>query len=791
MITKVKQIKNVGKFYDYSAKGDGLDWHKNTFLFAPNAYGKSTLVNILCSLRDNDPKVIQARKTLGTIALPKAVIIIDGVNHVFNGNQWDKTCPAMQVFDVPFIHANILSHEIEHEHRKNIHKIIIGAHGVKLAEELATLKTMEKNKRQQFDSLRAEFSKGGFVDYTLDAFLAIPATDEVAVTGRIQKLEQDIVSKETETQAKALGYPGALIAPYFDVPESELAPTGEVSEEEDLPAPVDNLTELRDLCAQKLAATHEAAEKRVLEHIDRNFKQKDQAKEFIRQGFDLVQADCPFCGQDLKNAADLLNAYREYFDKALRTYQRNLQKKAEAFANWNLENELTALVSSHNANIATAKQWEPFIGAEAEALPDASAFVETARTKLTASKASVLAELHKKQKDPNADADLSQFYTMAAELESLKTSVESYNKAVVDFTAKTKDYVYKLLKSDADTLRLSLEKEREIEKRFKPEWKKWATDYPTAKKDANDLLVKKDAKQKELEAYTKTIFETYQKRINDLLVTLGADFTITDLQGKTDERANESYSDFGFLILKKKVPLNVRQDDAPCFKNTLSEGDKSTLAFAFFIASLEKTPDLDKQVVILDDPLSSLDETRREATAWVLLEISPKLNQLCVFTHKKNFLWMVFDKIPNNTVLQVRSDKTNGSWLEPFDVEEDRKGEHAKMVEAMQRYVFEDDGPPPDTMQGNIRKVFEVVLKTKYYRALAADIKEKKGLAKLLETLFSAGLLDDTLKPKLFDLCSVANGPHHGEIVDAPSKKLTRDELIPLIQDALDLLEKV
>lgn len=423
-------------------------------------------------------------------------------------------------------------------------------------------------------------------------------------------------------------------------------------------------------------------------------------------------------------------------------------------------------------------------------MPDASVFVETARTKLTAYKAKVLAELEKK-KDPNADIDLSPFDMMAAELESLKTSVESYNKAVADFTAKAKEYIDKLPKSGVDALRFALAKEREIEKRFKPEWKNWAINYQAAKNDANDLLVKKATKQKELEIYTKTIFVTYQKRINELLVTLGADFTITDLKGKTDERANESYSDFGFLILEKKVPLKVRQDDAPCFKNTLSEGDKSTLAFVFFITSLEKTLYLDKQVVILDDPLSSLDETRREATARVLLELSPKINQLCVFTHKKDFLWMVFDKIPNNIVLQVRSDKINGSWLEPFDVEEDRKAEHAKMIEAMQRYVVDDFGPMPDTMQGNIRKVFEVVLKTKYYRTLAADIKEKKGLAKLLETLFGAGLLDAALEPKLFDLCNVTNGPHHGEIVDAPSKKLTRDELIPLIRVALGLLEKV
>lgn len=765
MITKIKRLKSIGKFYDFAAKGDGLDWHKNTFIFAPNAYGKSTLVNVLRSVCENDPRILRARKTLDRAASPEATVIVDGVNYVFNGTRWDKTCPTIRIFDVPYIHDNILSDEIEHEHRKRHHKIIIGARGVELVEELTTLKADEKSKRQQLDGLTRQFNAGGPVHHTLDVFLAMPAAEEAAVPGRIQKLEHDIKSKESETVVRGVDFPRVLSSPVFD------------------------LSGAKALATQKLAAVHEAAEKRVLEHIDRNIKDKDRAKEFIRQGLDLVQGDCPFCGQDLKDAADLLQAYREFFDDAFRTYQKELKEKAETLANWNLENDLTALVSSHNANRTTLKQWEPFIGAET--FPDATVIVEATRTRLTGLKAKVQAELEKKRKDPNADADLPQFDAMASDLASLKASVETYNKAVVAFTNKAKTYVSNLLKSDINSIRQSLEKEREIEKRFKPEWKKWATDYPVAKKDADDLLAKRDAKQKELENYTKTIFGTHQERINQLLTTVGADFKITDLTGKTDARANESYADFGFLILEKKVPLTVHQDDAACFKNTLSEGDKGTLAFAFFIAALEKIPDLDKQIVILDDPLSSLDETRREGTARALLDLSPKVKQLCIFTHHKDFLRMLFDKFSDNTVLQVRSDKKNGSRLEPFDVEDDRKGECAHMLEDMKRYVDEDFGPTPENMQGNIRKVFEIVLKTKYYLALTADIKARKGLAKLLETLFDKGLLDTTLKPKLFGLCSVANGPHHGEIVDAPSKQLTRDELIPLINEALNLIEKV
>ena len=764
MITKIKRLKTIGKFYDFSGQANVLDWNRNTFVFAPNAYGKSTLVNVLRSLRDNNSKLIRARKTLGATTIPEAVIVIDGANYVFNGTRWDRQFPTIQIFDAPFIHANILAHEIGHEHKKNIHKIIIGERGIKLAEELAALKAKEKANSQELGSLATQYNQDDFT-FSLDAFLDIPPKEEFAVGPRIQKLEQDIKSKESETIVHGLNFPSQASAPSFD------------------------LSPAKALAAKKLASVHEAAEKHVLDHIDRNFKDKTQARQFIRQGLDLIEADCPLCGQDLSNAADLIKAYQEFFDEAFRAYQQSIAQQVSSLEKWNLDNDLTALTSTHNANLATLSQWGPFLGAIG--LPDISITIEKCRATLSELKEIVLSELDKKQKDPNADADLSQFEALLTELGRLKTALTAYNAAVNAFTEEAKQYIANLPKSDIDAIRAMLAKERQINTRFAPVWKTWATNYLEAKKDAEALCIQRNAKQKELEDYSKAIFDKYQKRINDLLSTLGTDFTVTGLTGKTDERATESYSDFGFLILKQTVPLKARQDDEPCFKNTLSEGDKSTLTFAFFIAALDKTPELDKQIVVFDDPLSSLDETRREATARLLLALSPTVNQLNVFTHKKDFMHMLCDKMPDNKTLQVRFDRNNGSRLEPFDIEHDRKGEFVRMVEDMERYIMEDFGPPPETMQGNIRKVFEVVLKTKYYRVLAADIKGKKGLAKLLETLFGGGLLDITLKPRLFDLCNVTNGPHHGEIIDASSRKLTRDELISLINEALSLLERV
>ena len=766
MISKTRRLKNIGKFYNFSSSANDLDWHRHTFVFAPNAYGKTTFVNVLRSLRDNDPKLIRARKTLGTTSNPEAVIVIAGANHVFNGTRWDKPCPDIQIFDAPFIQANILTHEISHEHKKNIHQIIIGEQGKKLAEELSALKTKEKTKSQEVANLVAQFKKGGFT-LAMDAFLAIPVAEEAAVGDRIQKLEQDIKSKKSEEVVQKLGHPKLMVAPSFDLSTS------------------------RELASKKLVAVNETAEKQFLDHIDRNFKDGTQARQFIRLGLDLIQADCPFCGQDIKSAADLLKAYREFFDEAFRRYQEEVAGEVASLEKWNLDNVLTVLVSTHNANLATVRQWEPYLSIVG--LSDVAATVETCRARLVELKGKVQSELEGKQKDPNHNADLSQFNALDAVLGALNAALKEYNSEVTAFTEKAKQYVANLPKSDIDSIRRSLTEEQEIKKRFAPEWKSWATVYPPAKKEVAELQTQKNAKQKELENYSKSIFDTYQKRINELLggTLLGTDFAVTGLTGKTDERANESYSDFGFLILQQTVPLTTRQDEAPCFKNTLSEGDKSTLAFAFFLATLEKQPGLDKQIVVFDDPLSSLDETRREATARLLLALSPSVQQLNIFTHKRDFLHMLCDKIPDNKTLRLRYDKQNGTRFDVLDVEEDRKGDHARLIESMERYLDEDYGPTAELMQGNLRKLFETVLKTKYYRALAADIKAKHGLGTLLTTLFGAMLIDESIKPRLFNLCSVANGTHHGEIVDVPARQLTRDELLPLIREALDLVYKV
>lgn len=764
MITKMRQLKNIGKFFDCSAKDTCLDWHKNTFILASNAYGKSTLVHVLRSLQSNDSNLIRARKTLGSTTSSAAVVIIDGENYVFDGTQWNKSHSDIQVFDTSYIHDNILTNEICLDHKKNIYKIIIGEQGIKLAAEIAELKEKEGVQKDVKEALAKQFNDAK-LDLPIEDFVALLPEEEAASQLRVKQLEADLKSKETEGIVSKLGYPEKVKLEIPDIPKVKLTAN------------------------ETLATAHEQAEKLVSAHIGKNIKEAAQAKQFIQQGLAQVQSDCPFCGQNLENAASLLQAYRNFFDEAFAAFQKRIALELAEINRWNIDNDLTKLLATYRENMSLTKAWAPFISVDA--LPPLGTTLEECRSRLLELKALAVLELEKKQKDPNSKSSSKPFDDLILKLAFIKTEIETYNVAILAFAEKAKRYVAELPKSDIAAIKTELSKAKNINKRFNYEWVQCCDEYVFAKTKEAELGSLKKTKQLELKDYSKKIFEDYQSRINALLPQLGADFLVTGLIGKTNDRAKESYSDFGFSILNKTVPISPVKEDGPCLKNTLSEGDKSTLAFAFFIASLEKQSELARQIVVLDDPLSSLDENRREATAAILAILAPRVRQLVVLTHKQNFIFMLCKKIKDRKTLWIRSDRAHGSRFENFDTYAEQKSKHMKVVDDLMRYMDEDFGPRPERMQGDIRVLFETVLKTKYYPWLAKDIEENKGLTKLLQTLVDDNMLTTALQTSILDVCSLASPEHHGDVIDSTPSNLTRDEVVLLIRRALDLVCKV
>ena len=86
--------------------------------------------------------------------------------------------------------------------------------------------------------------------------------------------------------------------------------------------------------------------------------------------------------------------------------------------------------------------------------------------------------------------------------------------------------------------------------------------------------------------------------------------------------------------------------------NSLSDGEKTALAFAYFLSKFDSEVNNEKKlkeaVVIIDDPISSLDQNRLYSTASLIHENFENIKQLIVLSHSFLFL-KYFNSLSRNT----------------------------------------------------------------------------------------------------------------------------------------------
>ena len=84
-------------------------------------------------------------------------------------------------------------------------------------------------------------------------------------------------------------------------------------------------------------------------------------------------------------------------------------------------------------------------------------------------------------------------------------------------------------------------------------------------------------------------------------------------------------------------------------KYSLSEADKSALSISFFFSKLELTPDLNNYTIIIDDPITSFDYSRKSSTINMIYRLSSKVKQIIVLTHDHRFAFDLSKKFSNSS----------------------------------------------------------------------------------------------------------------------------------------------
>lgn len=136
MLEKIVEIRSIGRFRNYVANGD-VSFRRLTLVYAENGRGKTTLCAILRSLQTGQSEFVAERKTLGATDPAFVHLRINNANFQFTNGAWMGIYPDVLIFDPVFVNDNVYSGDyVEHEHKKNLYRVIVGAEGVRLAREI-------------------------------------------------------------------------------------------------------------------------------------------------------------------------------------------------------------------------------------------------------------------------------------------------------------------------------------------------------------------------------------------------------------------------------------------------------------------------------------------------------------------------------------------------------------------------------------------------------------------------------------------------------------------------------
>jgi wobble nucleotide-excising tRNase len=165
--------------------------------------------------------------------------------------------------------------------------------------------------------------------------------------------------------------------------------------------------------------------------------------------------------------------------------------------------------------------------------------------------------------------------------------------------------------------------------------------------------------------------------------------------GRTDGKGGRASSSYQLLINEVPVELGDPSTaaDEPSFRNTLSSGDRRTLALAFFITQLQLDPSAESRLVVFDDPFTSQDSSRRTCTQQQICRLAQNVKQVFVLSHEASFLLKVNEAAPNTgqvKTLQFARVGPDQTVLAEWDIAEAARSPYERDYFTLQAFLNEN-----------------------------------------------------------------------------------------------------
>jgi len=671
VITRLQLLRNVGQF-DNVATPATLDLKRLTLIYAENGRGKTTLAAILRSLGTGEALPINERKRLGAAQPPEVRIACAGGPQpaAFVNGVWSRICPEVMVFDDVFVDRNVYSGlDVAPEHRQNLHDLILGATGVALARRVDDLASQIRTNSADLRNKASAIPVSDRHGLTVDDFcgLAARADIDAAITAAEQRLtaleNADSVRSNAEFAGLSLpsvdfvGIPGLLARTVADLDR-----------------------QAAEAVKAHLAALGAGAEGWI-----------GMGMRFGGNGTMLTaDVDCPFCKQTIGTSA-MFAHYRAYFGQAYTQLQTDL-----AEAQLRIETALKGdALAGFERQVRRAEERRRF-WAPLASVPEVGIDTAAVATAWQEARDAVAAALRSKRADPLSVAVLSA---------EARAKVQAYDAAAAHVTAASNELLAAneavrrvketVRAGSVTTVETELNRLRATKARHTPSNVILCTAYLNERTAKEAADADKATAQQALDTHRATVFPSWQTAINTYLSKLGAGFKIVKIEKQpTSGRPACVYC---LVINGHEVPVGASSAAAGShtFKTTLSAGDRNTLALAFFLASLDQDLGRGSRVVVLDDPMSSLDKHRRLLTIQEIRSLLPAVAQIIVMSHDEHFLFEVYRRIPLRAGEALLADTTaiwldtapSGSTIALWDIESERMDGHDKRHSLLTQFM--------------------------------------------------------------------------------------------------------
>lgn len=689
MIDCLRLLRNIGKF-DSVNSGVQLPFSLLTLMYAENGRGKTTLAAMFRSLRTGVADQILDRHRLGAANPPHIVVSTTGggVNCVFQIGAWSNTLPDIVVFDDLFVAENVCSGiEVEAGHRQNLHELILGAQGVALnaavQAHVAGIEVHNRNLRPLANAIPAN-SRG---PYEVEAYCALVPLPNIA--DLVLEAERNLAAAR---EAAPIQQQPVFVA--YDLPPFD-------------PAAIEAILQ-RDLPHLDAAAAAQ-----VQAHIARL---GPNGERWVGEGMNRIAAAsadrgeevCPFCAQGLE-ASPVIDHYRAYFAEA---YER---------LKMDIANKLEELMGAHGGDVPAAFEravrvasqgndfWRRFMEVPQLAIDTA----QIAR-QWKAARDGVMDALHAKQAAPLDKRSLAGGIEQALQTyETARQAIRAIFDALVALNPQIAVVKQQAAGANVVNLTADLVRLEAISERFTAAVNAACQAYSAEAAAKATTQAALTAARDALDQYRVNVFPAYEAAINVYLARFGAGFRL----GSVASVNNRGGSSVNYSVIINNTPVNLTAGVAggPSFRNTLSAGDRNALALAFFFVSLDRDPQLAQKIVVIDDPMTSLDDHRSLTTMQEIRRLTGRVNQVIVLSHSKPFLcavWDGADRIARSAIKIVRDG--DGSDLTAWDVRLDSITEHDKRHEKVAAYVVAADAAVEREVAAALRPILEAFMRVSY-----------------------------------------------------------------------------